>query len=686
MGGIHQKFSDLARGAITWIGRRLSLAFTLTSLLASLLALTLAPACLAQQADVLRLPLEQWQVHAGNDAECAPGRLLPTNSGCAWERWSGAIRIDGWYRIEVTLPAELRGAPELGILVQGFAPVYEVYANGQKIGGSGSFATRRGPQESRALLKFPSNLAPQGKLAIAVHALGVETSRPVGDFVPAIAAYDHLQVVKDADTLNYLRHSWQHYICYAALGGAGCVFFLLFAVNTRLREYAWLGAILGQLPMLRLGELASVVDLGMPSWIGLFIYCVFNGLGAFLGIEFIFAFLGRPVPKFFRLVQLVGALDALQLLMLLPFPARQFDSLAQFLEGSAIHYALIGAILIEATSWLLLTPVCFRSRLPEMRAIGAAVLFLTFVEGNRQAHNFGLPNFPQEFTWGDLDFDLRPLAYLIFAAVMLVAMTFRLRRIQNRNREVEQEMAAAQTVQQILIPDYLPAVPGLTIESAYLPAQEVGGDFFQVLPLGRQWCERGFPSESGDSFPALIVIGDVSGKGLKAAMTVALIVGTLRTYAEFTLSPAELLAGLNRRLHGRGDSFATCLVLRIEPSGQVTLSNAGHPNPYLDGKEIATDGNLPLGITLDVSYRETSFQLAPEQTLTLLTDGVVEAKDALTREIFGFNRTLNISRQSAAQIAEAARNFGTGAPQADDITVLTVMRKTGDVGKPAGAN
>jgi serine phosphatase RsbU (regulator of sigma subunit) len=367
--------------------------------------------------------------------------------------------------------------------------------------------------------------------------------------------------------------------------------------------------------------------------------------------------------------------------MLLPFPASQYDSLARLLEGSAIHYALIGAILIEAMSWLLLLPGCFRSRLLEMRVIGAAVLFLTFVEGNRQAHNFGLPNFAQDFQWGDMDFDLRPVAYLIFAAVMLVAMTFRLRRIQSRNREVEQEMAAAQTVQQILIPDYLPSVPGLTIESAYLPAEQVGGDFFQVLPLGRQWSEKGFPpmlpDGRTDSFPAFIVIGDVSGKGLKAAMTVALIVGTLRTYAEFTLSPAELLAGLNRRLHGRGDSFATCLVLRITPSGEVTFANAGHPNPYLDGAEIAGEGNLPLGITLDVHYTETAFELQPDQLLTLLTDGVVEAKNALSQEIFGFERTLAISNHSAAQIAEAAKAFGVGAPQSDDVTVLTITRSSG---------
>jgi hypothetical protein len=634
------------------------------------LVLLLAPACHAQQADVLRLPWQQWQVHPGDDSRCASA----SGQGCSLEQYRDAVHIDSWYRIEVTLPAELRTTEQLGILVQGFDPVYEVYANGQKIGGSGSFATRRGPQESRALLELPVKIAPDGRVTIAVHALGVETSRRAGDFVPAIALYDHLQVAKDADTLDYLRRSWQHYICYAALGGAGCVFFLLFSVNTRLREYAWLGAILGQLPMLRLGELASVVDLGMPSWLGLVIYCVFNGLGAFLGIEFIFAFLGRPVPKGFRLVQLVGALDALQLLMLLPFPRGQFDSLATFLEGSTIHYALIGAILIEASSWLLLTPGCFKSRLPEMRAIGAAVFFLTFVELNRQAHNFGLPNFPQDFQWGDLDFDLRPLAYLIFAAVMLVAMTFRLRRIQNRNREVEQEMAAAHSIQQILIPDYLPAIPGLTIENAYWPAQDVGGDFFQVLPLGKQWTERGFPAQSEEHFPAFIVIGDVSGKGLKAAMTVSLIVGTLRTYAEFTLSPAELLAGLNRRLHGRGDSFATCLVLRIEPDGEVLVANAAHPNPYLDGAEIATDSNLPLGITLDVAYRETSLRLQPGQGLTLITDGVVEARHAASREFFGFERTLAISSQSAAEIAEAARSFGEGQPQADDITVLTIAR------------
>ena len=92
-------------------------------------------------------------------------------------------------------------------------------------------------------------------------------------------------------------------------------------------------------------------------------------------------------------------------------------------------------------------------------------------------------------------------------------------------------------MQQVIIPEALPAIAGFTLTSAYKPALEVGGDFFQIIPL------------TGGS--TLVVLGDVSGKGLKAAMAVSLIVGAIRMVADFTISPAEILAGLNRRLHGR---------------------------------------------------------------------------------------------------------------------------------------
>jgi serine phosphatase RsbU (regulator of sigma subunit) len=270
----------------------------------------------------------------------------------------------------------------------------------------------------------------------------------------------------------------------------------------------------------------------------------------------------------------------------------------------------------------------------------------------------------QTIHWGTLEFDLRPVAWLLFAIVMLIAMTFRLRRIQDRNRIVEQEMAAARSVQQILIPDELPAIPGLRIESAYMPAQEVGGDFFQILPI---------PTSVDPTKPsAFIVLGDVSGKGLKAAMTVSLIVGTLRTYAESCTSPSALLAGLNRRLCGRGDGFATCLVLMVELSGKITLANAGHPNPYLNGIEIETEANLPLGLDTSARYSEISFHLGPNQLCTLVTDGVIEAISA-SGELYGFDRTQAMSNKPANTIAEAAREFG----QQDDITVLTIIRPVG---------
>ena len=113
-------------------------------------------------------------------------------------------------------------------------------------------------------------------------------------------------------------------------------------------------------------------------------------------------------------------------------------------------------------------------------------------------------------------------------------------------------------------------MPGLTIATAYHPAQEVGGDFFQVLAL---------PSGA-----TLIVVGDVSGQGLPAALAVSLVIGTLRTVADYSESPGEILSSLNRRARAQANSFTTCLVLRISADcDTLTYANAGHLAPYLNG-------------------------------------------------------------------------------------------------------
>jgi serine phosphatase RsbU (regulator of sigma subunit) len=173
----------------------------------------------------------------------------------------------------------------------------------------------------------------------------------------------------------------------------------------------------------------------------------------------------------------------------------------------------------------------------------------------------------------------------------------------------------------------------------------------------------------GDDGSVLAVIGDVSGKGLKAAMLVSLIVGTIRNQAETNCDPLCLLQSLNRRLIGRGNAQATCLVLRVAPDGEVTLANAGHLPPYLNGEEIAIEGALPLGIMADAEFSVMQFLLQPGDRLMLLTDGIVEAQNE-KRELFGFARTNELMQQdrSAAEIAATAQSFG----QHDDITVLRV--------------
>jgi hypothetical protein len=412
-------------------------------------------------------------------------------------------------------------------------------------------------------------------------------------------------------------------------------------------EYLWLGLSLATVAMLRIDEISHIVHTGLPLWLTSIIYAVFNGTTPLVLIEFVFSFLKRPVPKVFRLVQILG-LTTLYPLLGLPIPA--------FLV-TFVNYGGPAAILVASLAQLLVLPQCFRSKMPEMRWIGASLLFITMENSARMAVQLNLPAPAQDVMWHGLDIDVRGIAYLLFAMVMLVAMTFRLRRIQNRNREIEQELAAARSVQQILIPEEIPSVPGLSVESAYLPAQQVGGDFFQVLPT----------ADGG----LLLVVGDVSGKGLPAAMLVSVLVGSIRSTAEFTSDPAELLAHLNQRLIGRtkGGGFSTAIAALIPPDGRVTIANAGHLSPYLDGKEVELPNALPLGIVSGAKYESSQIELRPGSRLTFYSDGVVEAQNA-TGELFGFERGQQISTQGAAAIVETARKFG----QSDDITVVVIER------------
>ncbi len=316
--------------------------------------------------------------------------------------------------------------------------------------------------------------------------------------------------------------------------------------------------------------------------------------------------------------------------------------------------------LLPVFGWILLfVRQQAKNKQPDARIlrIPITLLFVSFLYGQSvwMLQTFGMTWFSSfSIRWRHpFYFTLDDLAEALFLLTMLVIL---LRRFALRSREqdrVESEIEAARSVQQVLVPETLPRISGLAIGTAYHPAQEVGGDFFQILPLA-----------SGET---IIVIGDVAGKGLPAALQVSLAVGTLRTLAERTTSPAEILSGLNRTLQGRSAGFTTCLALHISTDRTVlTFANAGHIAPYVNGFELRTEPNLPLGLIPDALFDEVRYALSPGDHVTVLTDGVPEAMHH--RELFGFERTGLISRQPAGEIAEAARSFG----QTDDITVLTI--------------
>jgi serine phosphatase RsbU (regulator of sigma subunit) len=127
---------------------------------------------------------------------------------------------------------------------------------------------------------------------------------------------------------------------------------------------------------------------------------------------------------------------------------------------------------------------------------------------------------------------------------------------------------------------------------------------------------------------------------------------------------------LNTRLLGRGDAKATCLALRLDADGSATLANAGHLPPYVNGKPVAMEGALPLGMMAGAEFSVTRFTLKESDRLVLISDGIAEAMDA-GGNLFGFERVQELLRtaKSAAEVAAAGQAFG----QEDDISVIAVV-------------
>ena len=364
-----------------------------------------------------------------------------------------------------------------------------------------------------------------------------------------------------------------------------------------------------------------------------------------------------------------------RILAWITFAAGVGDGVLAFFWGSATQWMqwadgiLCAAILLLEIFPLFLIAIGLRSKLDESRwAVALAALILQLVHTITDASALG-----QRFThwslYGDVidtplfsiqgvDFRLEKLTSLALFAAIIFAVYRHILEQQARRTVLEQELQSAREIQHVLIPETLPSLDRFAITSAYTPAQEVGGDFFQILP-----------EASGST---IVALGDVSGKGLKAAMNVSMIVGAMRAQAGSTSSPAEMLSGLNRCLVGRMQGgFATAIILRLDPDGTVTWASAGHLPPFLNGQEFPLDSALPLGLVAGGTYSETTLHLNSGDQLSVYTDGLLEARNP-AGELFGFDRLhqLFATRPTAQQASEAAVAFG----QDDDITVLILTR------------
>ncbi|MGC2162160.1 MAG: PP2C family protein-serine/threonine phosphatase [Silvibacterium sp.] len=331
----------------------------------------------------------------------------------------------------------------------------------------------------------------------------------------------------------------------------------------------------------------------------------------------------------------------------------------RFVPMPALHWFNVAMVCCMAAITLLQIIILVEGfRLHRTEALLAALPILLGLFNALSGFLLVAFNIPNEFFPFGLGIYFANIVVILMVLIVCILALRRFVGTQVRESLVRQavrkDLEQAQQLQQrVLIPEAI-ASKHFTIEAEYLPAQTVGGDFFQTLtkPDGT----------------LLVVIGDVSGKGVSAAMLVAVLVGAIRSHAHFNSDPSSMLAMLNERLLGRsGGHFATCIVAEIRPDGTMRVANAGHLPPYQNGKELELEGSLPLGIAEEAEYSVQTFALQPGDRLTFMTDGVVEATNA-AKELFGFERTREISRQHAAAIVEQAQGFG----QQDDITVLGV--------------
>jgi serine phosphatase RsbU (regulator of sigma subunit) len=575
----------------------------------------------------------------------------PGYSGYAWYRIRVKVNVPPGEKLSLTGPTDVDDA-------------FQVFANGSLLGSFGDFSASHPVTYSTqpTLFPLPSSAlshAPDGTQVLAFR-LWMDPSSLNSE--PDAGGFHNAPQLGQAGALaaSY-QVRWLGLIRSDALGTFQALLFLLLAVlalsltlfDRSDKVYYWIAAIflllaannsaiaignwsqlVGGQTMLTLTRtvFAPLVlavwvmvwwvwfQLKRPAWLpnAVIVLTLLYMVGNLVGDENIFGLVSHPVAVKFHLLSLGVRLVFLALLVLIVV-------LAIRKQGREGWLALPAVVLLGISRFQY-----------ELRALHIKIAWFLF----------------------GMRLNLTQIATILLVFAIFILLLRRMLLSLHAQREQALDIKQAAEVQQVILPESRTLYPGLTIETEYRPAREVGGDFFQILPN---------PTDGS----TLIVAGDVTGKGLQAGMLVALLVGAIRSTAELNPDPLLILQALNRRLLGRRSAQATCLALRIAADGSATLANAGHLPPYLNGRPLDMQGALPLGIIDGADFSVMHFQLTSNEKLVVISDGILEATDA-HGELFGFDRVAELLRNSTPvkALADAAQLFG----QNDDISLVAVTR------------
>jgi hypothetical protein len=566
-----------------------------------------------------------------------PAWSQPELDDSAWAKSSypvmdfGDLQNGGWrwYRGGFQVPADFHGQ-ELGLGMAALDDAYEVYIDGALVGRFGSLEPApRSIYPRHLAFSIPKSLL-QGSvghiavrrrkgawslrlMALSRSGLAANAHPPRIGNLGAIEAREQ----EDLDTgaiQNLLSDSVDLIFVFA-----GAIAFVLFSVQRRRPEYLYLGlfCIVSGAPQLAAIGFTNSHALDSRSWQNVLMYFVTE-----LPLVFSAALLGALCPRFRRIFLSLAALGVAMSLFAAYSLAHNSGHLTAFIYLKSWAFPVFDLLAV----WGL-----FMDRNKGSLTIGI-VLLLSYAEIAWYNTRILMNLSPLMLVTGPFRTDLRNLGSLVFIVVLLVVLYLRYRDEQDRQAASDESPA------------------GFDVRAVYRPAQEVGGDFYRTELL-----------EDGS---LLVVVGDVSGKGLDAALLVAAVLGGLAV--EKQRNPAQLLEDLNKAVTGRtGGGFITACCARFFRDGRVEIANAGHISPYIDGREVQLENGLPLGISTHAGYSKTEIQT--NRTVTFLSDGVVEARDT-KGELLGFDRTAALTTKTATEIADAAQRWG----QEDDITVLTL--------------